>query len=105
MLVTGSMGYIGSHLAHTLDLTWILSLKTCDLKVGQDYRDIKDRSFDTSNSSGRVCVRYGNRLIRWMIIVATTQLVLNSFLRNNKIWTFHLHQQQAGPLYGNKHQA
>jgi len=95
-LLTGHLGYIGSHLVEYLSGDW----QFCDLKDGNDYRDISGQSFD--------------RVIHLAAFVSVTESFENpdSYFSNNALGVrdFCLKNQigrmifasTGGAMYGDK---
>lgn len=99
ILLTGSSGYIGTHLKPVLVAAGH-QIECCDLKQGQDYRDILGRQFD--------CV------IHLAAFVSVTESMQNpqsymennalgvaQFLRENEVKRFIL-ISTGGAMYGDK---
>jgi UDP-glucose 4-epimerase len=97
ILVTGSHGYIGTHLRPLLDP---LPVATCDLKNGQDYRQLRD---------GRYSVVI--HLAAFVSVVESFEKPsdyysnnmdgVRDFLANNDIGKF-IFISTGGAMYGNK---
>lgn len=97
ILVTGSHGYIGTHLRQLLEP---LLVATCDLKEGQDYRQL---------TQGRYSVVI--HLAAFVSVVESFEKVgeyyknnvagVSDFLKDNEIGKF-VFVSTGGALYGNK---
>lgn len=99
ILITGSSGYIGSHLIVLLGDT----VATCDLKDGQDFCQLKGYSFDkvihlAAHASVTQSLREPEECLN------NNAFKLIPFLINNKIERL-VFASTGGAIYGNKHYA
>ncbi len=94
--MTGSAGYIGAHLLQIAP-----KVRTCDLKDGQDFVDIKGDEFDivihlAAHASVTQSLKDPDECLD------NNAFKLIPFLRNNKIGKF-VFASTGGAIYGNRH--
>lgn len=100
ILITGSSGYIGSHLMKSFDTGNFIS---CDLRDGVDFETVSGQQFDAvihlaAEASVTRSIVYPEQCFD------TNVMKLIPFLRNNKIDKF-VFASTGGAIYGNRNDA
>jgi len=99
ILLTGSSGYIGTHLQPMLR-TAGHNVQGCDLKEGQDYRDIRGQEFDcVIHLAASVSVT--ESMQKPQEYMQNNGLGVAAFLRENEVKRFIL-ASTGGAMYGDK---
>lgn len=95
LLVTGSRGYIGTHL-----LPLFPDAETCDLKDGQNYRDVTGEEFDiVIHLAASVSVT--ESILHPEKYFANNTTGVEKFLQRNTIGRF-IFASTGGAMYGNR---
>jgi nucleoside-diphosphate-sugar epimerase len=99
ILVTGSSGYIGTHLMnHVRSAYGGDSIQTCDTKEGEDYATLVAQSFDVVFHLGAISTIMDS-FTRADEMMAVNALNLISFFENNDVGKFVF--TSTGAIYGN----
>jgi|SRR5882724_3122094 len=102
ILVTGHRGYIGTHLVPLL-VTAGHQIQGCDLRDGQDYRDIRNQEFDcVIHLAALVSVR--ESFEEEKAYYFNNSYGVLDFLRNNHVKRF-IFASTGGAMYGDSHLA
>src|SRR5271154_1270551 len=98
-LITGKRGYIGTHITPLFPEGWT----ACELKNGDDYRDIHGQTFDNVIHLA-ASVSVTESFDQPHTYMHNNALGVAEFLRTNEVKRF-IFMSTGGAMYGNKHQA
>lgn len=100
ILVTGTSGYIGSHLLPMIKEYYEdAEIMTCDTRAGMDYKDIKGHSFDVVYHLGAISTIMNSfELADRMMEINALNLI--PFFQNNSVGKIIF--SSTGAIYGNR---